>query len=203
MIIVDDFPQMSPEWFQAKVGIPSAGSFDKIVGVKGKPSEQKDKYLYRLAGESITGTRAETYASEAMRRGVEFEAEARQAYEFINDVEARQVGLCYEDSKKYLASPDGLMESIREGLEIKCPLMHTHVEYLLNPKKLRSDYFQQCQGNLLVTGYDVWNLFSYYPGLKPCHLQIERDEEFLKKLSEELDKFCLDLICTVNKLKNL
>ena len=203
MIIVDDFPQMSQEWFQAKIGIPSAGSFDMIVDTKGNPSKQQEKYLYRLAGETIIGTPTESYMNGAMQRGIDLEPEARLAYEFINNVEVQQVAICYEDGKKYLASPDGLIKRISEGLEIKNPLIHTHVEYMLNPKKLKADYFQQCQGGLLVTGYETWNLFSYYPGLKPVHLRVERDEEFLKKLSDELDKFCIELAIIINKLKSL
>lgn len=201
-MIILECEQLSEEWFQAKIGIPSAASFDKIVDNSGNPSKQQQKYMYQLAGEALTGTNEGTYTNSIIQRGIELEPEARQLFEFINNVDVCQVGLCYEDQKRYSCSPDGLLKLVLEGLEIKCPLIKTHIEYMLNPKKLQSDYWQQCQGGLLVTGYEAWHLFSYYPGLKPVSLIIERDEAFLKKLSEELDKFCLELSMVINKLKD-
>ena len=34
-MIIEDFEQGSPEWFAARVGIPSASIFDKLITSKG------------------------------------------------------------------------------------------------------------------------------------------------------------------------
>jgi hypothetical protein len=200
-MIILDFPQQSPEWFAARCGIPSASCFDKIVTAKGEPSKQAQSYLYQLAGERITGAKVETYQNAAMQRGNELEAEARQLFSMVRDVEVRQVGICYFDERKsFSCSPDGLME--REGLEIKCPLIHTHVGYLLEGA-LPMDYFQQVQGSMLVTGFPAWSFMSYYPGLPPLIIRVERDNAFCARLKVALDEFCSRLDEVEKKLREL
>lgn len=211
-MIISNCEQMSPEWFEEKAGVPSASHFNEIVTMKGEPSKQREKYLYRLTGELLTGKYSETHTSGAMQRGIDLEPEARNYFEFHTEKEVEQVGMCYPDERKmYSCSPDGIVlantgeiypevEIIKEGLEIKCPLIHTHVEYLFKGK-LPSVYFQQVQGSLLVTGFEVWNFMSYYPELKPLIIRVERDEKFIEKLKAELESFCNLLELTVTKLK--
>jgi len=195
MKIVDCI-QGSPEWFAARCGIPSASNFDKIVTTKGQPSKQREKYLYRLAGETITGKSEETYQNAIMERGIEMEVEARKLYGLISGSEAVEVGFCL--SNGYGASPDGLVD--KDGcLELKCPLIATHVGYLLNGK-LPMEYFQQTQGQLLVTGRKWLDFMSYYPGLKPLVVRVERDETFIGALEAQLQVFCAELKDVVNKI---
>ena len=189
--------QGTPEWFEARRGIPSSSNFDKIVTTAGKPSKQKEKYMYKLAGEKVSGISEETYQNATMQRGSEMEAEARQLYELTKGVEVQEVGFCIEGG--YGASPDGLVAS--EGLvEIKCPLVATHVGYLLK-NKLPTDYFQQTQGQLLVTGREWVDFMSYYPGLRPLLIRVERDEVFLKALRIELEVFVSELKDTIERIK--
>jgi len=201
MIIIDDIDQLSDQWFKIKAGIPSAASFDKIITSKGAPSTQRKKYLYQLAGEAIIGTKTETYTNSAMQRGIELESEARDLFQMINGVDVKQVGLCFPDQqKKYSCSPDGLLPG--SGLELKCPLIHTHIDYLLGGK-LPTEYIQQVQGSMLVTSFQSWWFCSYYPGLKPFIIQVYRDETFISKLKTELDKFCLELAVIVHKIREV
>lgn len=199
-MITLDHAQGTEEWLLARCGIPTASNFDKIVTTKGEPSKQAQKYLYQLAGERVSGYRDEGFTSAAMQRGVELESEARSFYELTREVEIQSVGLCFpDDSKKYGCSPDGLIGA--DGLiEIKCPLISTHVGYLVDGG-LPSDYFQQVQGQLLVTNRDYCDFVSYFPGLKPLVVRVERDFPFLKKLKEALEVFCADLEKTVEKIK--
>jgi len=200
MIILDCI-QLSNEWFQSRCGIPTASHFDKIVTSKGEPSKQAEKYLYQLAGERITGVKEETYQNATMLRGTEMEEEARNLFQMIHDVEVWQVGLVYPDEKKlFSCSPDGLMGDT--GLEIKCPLIHTHVGYLL-AGKLPTDYIQQVQGSMLITEFKAWYFMSYYPGLPPLIIKVERDMEFLIKLKVELEAFCEELDRVEDKLRRL
>jgi len=192
-----DCEQGSPEWIAARCGIPSSSHFNEIITTKGEPSKQRLKYLYRLAGEQITGIPEESYKSNAMSRGTEKEPEARNVYAFINDVEVEEVGFCLADG--YGASPDGMVGE--DGLlEIKCPMLSTHVEYLLI-NKLPTNYFQQVQGQLLVTGRDWCDFFSYFPGMNPLTVRVQRDETFLKSLKKQLEIFCQELKETVKKLE--
>jgi hypothetical protein len=168
----------------------------------GKPSSQRQKYLYQLAGERLLGTKEESYQSAAMTRGIELESEARAAYEFIADREVEEVGLCYKNAEKQLScSPDGLMQEGKRGLEIKCPSLAVHTEYL-HKGKLPSKYFQQVHGSLYVTGYNSWDFMSYYPGLPPLIVEVKPDDKFMKSLEKELDSFCFELIDITEVLKH-
>ena len=201
MIIIDNFPQGSEEWFVEKAGRPGASSFDRIVTTKGEPSKQRQDYLYQLAGEAIIGRQEEGYTSFAMQQGIEREAESRALFEILYGVTIRQVALVYKDeSKAVLCSPDGLMDDC--GVEMKNPLLKTHVKYLLNGG-LPTEYFTQVQGSMWVTGFKCWYFMSHYPALDPLILKVERDEGFILKLSKEMDRFIMDLALTIRKLKEL
>jgi len=195
-----DLQQGGPEWLFARAGTPSASNFDKVVTTKGEPSKQAKNYLYELAGERIAGPKPETYQSAAMLRGLETETEARAYFELVEDAEVQQTGICYTDDKRFACSPDGLMEDC--GLEIKCPLIHTHVGYLLSGI-LPSDYFAQVQGSMLVTGFSHWFFISYYPGLPALILDVQRDWAFTAALKVALDDFCSELDALTEKLRGL
>ena len=198
--MIIDCVQGTPAWFTARCGVPSASNFDMIVTTTGERSKQREKYLYRLAGEKVAGKQEETYQNAAMLRGIEMEAEARKLYEIISGETVTETGFWLTEGKAiYGASPDGVVGE--DGiLEIKCPLVSTQVSYLLKGG-LPSDYFQQTQGQLLVTGRKWVDFMSFYPGLKPLIVRVERDKKFLKTLSIELEIFCSDLEDIINKIK--
>jgi len=195
-----DCDQYSDEYWQAKLGLPTSSSFDKLITTKGKASIQRQKYMLKLAGEVILGRCVETYQSQSMANGLVMESEARSFYEFTTGSKITEVGFCITDDGKCGSSPDGLIND-DGSLEIKCPEIHTHVGYMLNPESLRTSYFQQCQGQLFVTGRKWADLISYFAGLKPVIVRIERDDEFLKLLEIELQIFCEKLTETIEKLK--
>jgi hypothetical protein len=195
---VIDCVQGTPEWFQARCGIPSASNFDKIITTKGEPSKQAEKYLYKLAGERVSKTIEESYQNGAMQRGVEMEDEARQLYQIVTDCQVDKVGFCVTDDGNAGCSPDGLVGT-DGGMEIKCPNMATHVGYLIDGK-LPIDYFQQVQGGLYVTGRKWWDFVSYYPAIKPFIIRVERDEKFITALENELKAFCEKLNEVVKKI---
>ena len=192
--------QGSPEWHSCKVGIPSASNFDKIVDSKGLPSKQQKKYLNQLAGEKILGYAEETYQNAAMIRGIELEEQAREVYSFITGNEVGQVGFCITEGKTiYGASPDGVIGT-NGLLEIKCPQLSTHVDYLL-ANELPIEYWQQTQGQLLVTGRKWVDFFSYYPGLNPLLIRVLPDGKFIKPLKIEIELFCEQLEEVIAKIR--
>lgn len=201
MIVIDNIEQGSEDWFREKAGKPGASSFSKIVTTKGEPSKSAQDYLYQLAGEAIIGRQEEGYTNYAMQAGIAREAESRALFELLYGVEVRQVGLIYRDeSRSVLCSPDGLPGET--GLELKNPLLKTHVKYLL-AGTLPSDYYQQVHGSLWVTGFKSWFFMSYYPGMPPFILEVKRDETFISKLAKEMDSFLLQLSILVRKIKEI
>ncbi len=194
-----DVVQGTTEWKMARAGIPTASEFSSIITADGKPSKQRQKYLYRLAGERITGIPEESYTNGAMQRGQLLEEEARQYHSFIIGEEVKKVGLCLTDDGRVGCSPDGLIND-KGGSEYKCPALSTHVGYLLE-NTLPTEYFQQVQGGLYVTERDWWDFCSYYPGMRPLILRVHRDEKFIKLLEPALKEFCHELDAVTAKLK--
>jgi len=202
MIVINDFPQLSPEWFTARLGNPGASSFDQILtNVKGQPSKSATGYAMQLAGEIVSGAKEESYVSRDMERGTELEPYARDVFIWEMDMDVREVAICYPDEqKKYHCSPDGLPDD-GGGLEIKCPKMKTHIKYLLDGVFPKADYNAQVQGSLLVTGLSHWWFMSFYPGIKPFIVKVLPDREYIGKLSKALDVFVDELAMMVNKIR--
>ena len=201
-MIIDKAIQGTKEWREARGGIPTASAFDMIITTSGTPSKQKQKYLYSLAAERITGVSEDKYQNDAMKRGIEMEAEARAMYELVTGNTVEVVGVCYPDKKKlYGCSPDGLVGA--DGvLEIKCPTAPIHVGYLFNGG-LPTDYYCQVQGQLLVTGRKYVDFFSYFPGLAPLLVSVKPDEKFQKALRVELEIFVKELDEITERLKRI
>lgn len=201
-MIISEHPQGTPEWLKDRTGIPTSSGFDMIVTTQGRPSKQREKYLFTLAAEKITGVKADSFQSDAMTRGIELEDQARAMYEVITGNKVEQVGACFPDKKKKSAcSPDGLVNE--DGvLEIKCPSAHTHIGYLLKGV-LPTAYFAQVQGQLFVTGRSYVDFFSYYPGLKPLLVKVMPDKAFQNALKVELEVFCSELSAITEKIRGL
>lgn len=194
-----EMEQGSPEWHAARCGIPTASCFDMLVTSKGEQSKQRTKYMYRLAGERVCGVAEESYQSAAMQRGKEIEDEARSFYEFTTGESVRKVGFCLSDCGRWGASPDGLVG--QDGLlEIKCPTLAVHVGYLLDGK-VPTDYFQQTQGQLYVTGRKWSDFISYYSGLRPLLIRVTPDPAFHVALENELNGFCNELEQIIGRIK--
>jgi len=195
--------QYSPEWWQARAGVPTVSQFAKVATKKGIASESRRGYINQLAVEYITGKPAgSTFMSYAMKRGHEEEGKARSLFAYINDIDVIQTGLIFPDEqRRYGASPDGLL--VNSGLEIYCPESPVAVECFLHPEKALdlSGKYQQIQGSLLISEYDFWNFMVYYDGLDPLIMEIPRDEKYIDKLRKELDDFVLEVVMTVKQLK--
>lgn len=199
-MIILECKQNSPEWDVARCGIPSASSFEKIVTTKGVRSKSREKYLYQKVGEQLSGEITQGYYGSSMALGHEREDEARELYSFIHDVEVEQVGFCFFDEKKeFGGSPDGLVGE-SGGFETKNALPHVQVDRLENGWS-HADHYQQVQGNLYVTGRKWWDLMSYSRGIKPIIIRFERDEQFIKMLSREIQMFVDDLKLMVKKYR--
>lgn len=201
MIIIENVAQNSPEWEALKLGIPSASSFENIITTKGARSKSRTKYLYKLAGEKLSGEKSAGYYGSSMAKGHERENESRQLYSFIHDVEVKQVGFCFFDEKKeFGCSPDGLVGD-NGGFESKNAESHVQVDRLENGWS-EADHFQQVQGSLLVTGREWWDLVSYSRGIKPIIVRFKRDEAFIRVLHAEVNLFIEDLNALIERLKS-
>jgi hypothetical protein len=204
-MIISMVEQLSDRWFREHAGKPGAGSNDKILTSTGKRSTQRKDHMFKLTAEALLGEKERGYTNSTMDVGTDREAESRDLFAFLYDVEVHQVGMCYRDEKlQYLCSPDGLIwqnDDWTAGLELKNPLAKTHVSYLVG-KKLPTKYVIQVQSSLFITGLPLWYFCSYVPGLDPFIIAVHPDLELHKKIEAELESFCSELKIMINSMRS-
>jgi len=204
MITERDIKQGSPEWNAARVGNLGATSVERLVTSTGKkvaPATRK-KFLYEFAAEVIQGSKKEFRATPAMDRGTELEPKARASFQFETGLKVEEVGLIYPDEMKlWHISPDGLIIGQKKGLEIKAPMLSTHLEYL-EENKLPTAYKIQVQASLACTDYDSWYFMSFNPDVRPLILEIGRDEVLIDTIKTEIMEFLFDLKIMVDRYRN-
>jgi hypothetical protein len=179
-------PQGTVEWARARAGVITASCFDRMLTpAKLEISKSMRPYLCQLAGEAVLGAPAETYQSAAMDRGQELEGEAREYYALVRGEEVEEAGLCYlDEARRVGCSPDGLVGE-DGGLELKCPGVPKHIEYLLTGC-CPPEYVHQVQGCLYVTGRPWWDFMSYYPGLPSLLVRVLPDPRWADALASVL-----------------
>ena len=203
MIIVDGIEQGTDAWHQLRIGNPGASSFKRIVTTKGIRSKSAQEYIDELTAEVITGQKTRGYSNDNMEEGLAMEQESRSWYEMQNEVDVQQVALCYPDERKlYHCSPDGIMPELNRGWETKNAKGKIQIARLRS-RKLPTEHYAQCQGSLLVTGYETWDFQSYSRGLPVMSIRVERDEKFIDRLRSELEAFCQELAYTVREIKEM
>jgi len=196
--------QRTEEWFAARLGKVTASRVADLVGkTKTGYSATRDNYMAQLVVERLTQTKAESYTNAAMQWGTDQEPFARAAYEAAQGVMVEEVGFVPHPSIEWAgASPDGLVGD--DGLvEIKCPNTATMIETLLS-QKVPGKYFIQMQFQLACTGRKWCDYVSFDPRM-PAKAQmfvrrVDRDDEYIAHLEEEIAKFLVEVESQVQKL---
>lgn len=187
-MILLDVKQGSLEWQMARLGIPTASQFHRIVTPKTmKLSSAVEGYAHELLAEEMLGHPIDDDATQFMMRGTELEAQAMQFYEFTRDVKTAAVGLVLRDDAQVGCSPDRLVGE-DGGLELKCPSAAVHVSYMLKASDA-DKYNAQIQGALWLTGREWWDWLSYNPELPSVLVRFYRDEKFIATLATAVDQF--------------
>jgi len=183
--------QGSTEWLRLRMGKPTASQFSRIVTPTGKVSTSQDAYMRELVAELIIGRPLEGPKMPWMERGKDLEAEAVAFYEFQKDVETEVVGFMTNDAETIGASPDRRVSPTRL-LQVKCPSPAVHVGCLLFDD-VSKEYKPQLQGELYIAEAEVNDIISYHPEMPHALVSVQRDEEFIKLLDAELQKFVAKL----------
>jgi len=201
MEIIRDCKQGSEEWFALRCGSIGASSLSKIITSVGKRSTQRQAYLYTLAGEKLTGKKAESYSNQYMADGIEKEPQTRMKFQLETMKQVEEVALIFPDGRPgWHCSPDGCVIGEDAGLELKSVIPSTQVKYL-DKGNLPTEYILQCQMSLFVTGWNLWYFCSACDNLPLLIIEVTRDEKLIDIISAELNLFVQDLNEVVNRIK--
>lgn len=183
--------QEGDAWMLARVGAFTASrASDLMARTKTGPSASRANLLSLLAVERLTGQPVETYSNAAMQRGIELEAEARDAYSFQTGNIVQEVGYVpHPTIERAGCSPDGLCGDM--GLvELKVPSsMAKHLDALRTGSHAQ-EYAWQLQHQLWVTGREWVDAVSYDPrfpdGLQLVITKVFRNEEAIINLRDSV-----------------
>ena len=194
-----DCEQGTEEWFQARLGIPTASMFkDMMAGGEGKT---RRTYMLKLAGERITGEISDQFSNSHTERGNQLEPEACNLYEIETGNEVTKCGFMRKEVyvDMYAGySPDGLVGDA--GLiEIKTKLPHLQLDVLLSNKN-PTEHMKQIQGGLYISGREWCDYISYWPGLPLFIKRIDRDDDLIEKIRMSIIKFNEELNEIVEKI---
>ncbi|MGV1913824.1 lambda exonuclease family protein [Agrobacterium vitis] len=190
-----DCDQNSPEWFSARLGIPTASKFATVMA-KGE-GKTRSEYMRKLAGEILTEEPSESFSSAHTERGHEMEDIARRHYAFITGNSPERVGFIRNGNKG--GSPDSLIGE-NGGLEIKTALPHIQIDRL-ESDRLPPEHKAQVQGNLWISEREWWDFVSYWPKLPLLAIRVYRDEDYIKTMAEEIDRFNDELAQLVERVR--
>lgn len=195
-MIIINCVQGSPEWHQARCGVTTASNFaDACQKLKNGDYSAKAKQLaFKLAVERISGTllQEDKFETWEMRRGREEEQNARYAHELKINMMIEQTGIVLTNDRLFGASVDGLIGSHGQS-EYKCFVSPTSLMPILLDADI-SDCEYQIQGQLWVTGRKWCDFCLYCPALNVIGkeltvFRVERNEEFIEKMEQDLLKF--------------
>ncbi|HEX3523932.1 MAG TPA: YqaJ viral recombinase family protein [Stellaceae bacterium] len=193
--------QGGARWHRLRLGKVTASEFNKIVPLqKGGWSAAGKQLMYRLVAERLMSKEVERqYVSQAMIDGIEREPYAAAAF--------RQMAACDLDDGGFFetwelgddepgrigCSPDRIIRGTNTVLEIKCPEAQTHVGYMIGGPG--DAYQEQCQGQMLIGGWEKVHFFSWFPDprIAPYWQERPRDDAYIAKLTRWLADFCEEL----------
>lgn len=203
-MIIHDVEQRTDEWRALRLGKVTASRVaDLLAKTKTGWGASRANYAAQLVAERLTGVPADNYVSQAMQFGIDTEAEAVNAYEFVHGSTVTAVGfVAHPEITMAGASPDGLVSD--DGLiEVKVPNTATHIETLLGGS-IPSKYIVQMQFQMACTGRAWCDFVSFDPRLpEPMRLfvrRLERSDAEIDAIETEVSKFLAEVDSTIRKL---
>lgn len=204
MPIIEDVIQGTPDWLIARTGCATGSRIKDIIpGKSGKYLEKRSKYLLEVVCERLVGLHIDHYVTPAMQHGIEYEQDARLAYEAHTGQFVDQVGLAMHPRiNYYCASPDGLVG--RDGcIEIKCPQWTTHIDWIRNGD-IPEEHIPQMKAVMSCAERKWCDFISYCPKMPP-HLQLfirrlEWDKEMIDKQDNEVILFLAEVQKALDEL---
>jgi putative phage-type endonuclease len=200
--------QRTQEWFDARLSKVTASRVaDVIAKTRTGVSTSRQNYLTQIVTERLTGKKADSgYINQAMQDGIDREEAARSLYELKYGI-VKEVGFIDHPTIAMSgASPDGIIADGDGVLEIKCPIETTHTNTLMTDK-VPSKYIPQIQWQMAVTGARFAHFVSYNPNFPDNMVlfvkQVDRDDEYIKMLVDEIITFLKEVDNTIIKLKEL
>jgi len=170
-----EVPQGSQEWIELRSSKITATDSSVIMEV----SPWKTPYQLWMIKKGFLEDSPQT---EAMKRGLSLEPEARSKFEESFGERFSPTVIVSDEITWMMASLDGISESGKEIVEIKCPLNRDD-QRMASEGLIPSKYYPQLQHQIAVCGVEKAHYYSY-DGHEGAHVIVKRDEPYIKKMME-------------------
>lgn len=198
------FEQRSPAWKAARLGrLTASRAADMLASVKGGEALGRSRLRVQLARERLTGRPHERgFESAVMRTAAEREPAARAWYAAQTGLRVRQTGFLAHDTLQAGVSLDGHVGDFEGLLEIKCPIVMTHFDYL-NGGPMPGSHRKQIVHQLWITGaaWCDWVSFNpeFPPALRARIVRVERNELEIAAYAQKATAFLQEVDAAVGR----
>lgn len=178
-------------WLESRRGVITASRAKDARDRKkdGSPSDKMLTYAMDVARERCGGKAASVYVNAAMRTGHEEEPFAQIAYMERTGFVVETAGFFTTDDRKFGMSPDGLIPTHRGANEVKTMVASSTLFKAVVTGDI-SEYRDQCLFGLWLFALDWIDLCLWAADLQLLTvIRIERDEEEIQALEDDLMKF--------------
>jgi len=199
--------QGSARWLYERCGYVTASRFNAVIAKTkaGKPTADREKYLWEVVVERLTGQPQDHFTSTAMQWGTDQEQRSRMDYEASTGAMVEQVGFIKHPTLPMVGgSPDGLIDD-DGGWESKSPYNSgIHLQTVI-AGAMPEEHRAQVQGLMWISGRKWWDFQSFDPRLpEPLNRftqRIERDDAYIAAMEAEVITFSAEVDAIVRKLK--
>ncbi|MCF0209587.1 MAG: YqaJ viral recombinase family protein, partial [Bacteroidaceae bacterium] len=177
--------QRDYDWFRSRLGNFTGSRISELIGkprTKGEEWTDKAKtYIATIEGQRSMNPmyivddelfeeylQIHTATSKYMDFGTEQEEFARSEYERVSGNKVEETGMVLHPTiKNFASSPDGLIDSGKGCIEIKCPKQETFVGYRTyihdgdDLLKYKKEYAYQIQAHMMCTGAEYCDFICY------------------------------------------
>jgi len=186
-------------WHAARRGLLTASRVKDALAVTkaGKPSESRQKLMFELLAERMTGIAVDHYVTPAMQWGLDNQAGAIAAYEAeTGELVGPEVFVLHPEIDWAGATPDGLIGAA--GLiEVKCPTTPKHLAWIA-AGEVPDEHRLQMVFQLACTRRQWVDFVSFDPRIKgsaqlfirrfePTREEVEKVEAGAREFLAELD----------------
>lgn len=214
-----DIPENMPsqrtlDWHRERLGKFNASKISNLIQ-KGKAgaefgTSKAIPYIFEIAAERMLSkdiVEDDELLSEyldlvnttnkAMRFGTEQEPMARHLFEKIHGCKViESPSIDHETIPYYSCSPDGLIPDENMGVEIKCPMPKTYIEYITKVTSngtllaVKPEYYWQIMAQIDICKLDGVYFVMYCPYLEEPikYVKIIRDESSIAVIHDRVQK---------------
>lgn len=162
-------------------------------------------YMSDLVAQVASPSIPDDINAKPLMWGKEWEPHARDAYEALTFNTVSEIPFIYKDKHMRVgASPDGIVNNINGGLELKSPWSRSVYIQFATQDKIKHEERHQCQFNMWCSDLDVWHVAKFDPRMLNCKklhmIEVERDNNAMELFDEAIEIFNKEMDLMLDKL---